>query len=166
MNALHIGMDIAVEGGVPDVEKEAKMKKIWGITAIAIVSLFMTTACGSAPAVQRQPGQYQPVEPGRNVDVPGFQLGQERRPVLGILPFVGGSTGDGDTIATLFSMELEILRAFTVVPRTAVLNTLFAEHEFQLSGLTDSDTIAGIGRMLMPSMFFLATYAGWGTRIS
>jgi len=30
----------------------------------------------------------------------------------------------------------------------AALNAIFAEHYFQLAGLTDSDTIAGIGRML------------------
>ena len=71
-----------------------------------------------------------------------------RMPVLGILPFVGGAGGDGEAIATLISMEPEILRAFTVVPRTAALNAIFEEHRFQLEGLTDSDTIAGIGRML------------------
>ena len=70
------------------------------------------------------------------------------RPVLGILPFTGGAGGDGEAIATLISMEPDILRAFTVVPRTAALNAIFAEHYFQLAGLTDSDTIAGIGRML------------------
>jgi len=71
-----------------------------------------------------------------------------RRPVLGILPFTGGTGDDGEAIATLISMQPEILDAFTVVPRTAALNALFAEHYFQLAGLTDSDTIAGIGRML------------------
>jgi len=72
----------------------------------------------------------------------------QARPVLGILPFTGGTGGDGETIATLISMEPAIMGAFTVVPRTAALNALFDEHYFQLAGLTDSDTIAGIGRML------------------
>jgi len=72
----------------------------------------------------------------------------QARPVLGILPFTGGAGGDGEAIATLISMEPGILNAFTVVPRTAALNAIFAEHYFQLAGLTDSDTIAGIGRML------------------
>jgi len=72
----------------------------------------------------------------------------QARPVLGILPFTGGTGGDGETIATLISMEPAIMGAFTVVPRTASLNALFDEHYFQLAGLTDSDTIAGIGRML------------------
>ena len=69
-------------------------------------------------------------------------------PVLGILPFTGGTGDDGEAIATLVSMEPEIMGAFTVVPRTAALNAIFEEHYFQLAGLTDSDTIAGIGRML------------------
>jgi len=72
----------------------------------------------------------------------------QARPVLGILPFTGGTGDDGEAIATLISIEPEILRAFTVVPRTAALNAIFEENYFQLSGLTDSDTIAGIGRML------------------
>jgi len=72
----------------------------------------------------------------------------QARPVLGILPFTGGVGGDGEAIATLISMEPGILEAFTVVPRTAALNAIFDEHYFQLAGLTDSDTIAGIGRML------------------
>jgi len=70
------------------------------------------------------------------------------RPRLGILPFTGGAGGDGETIATLFSFQPEILNAFTVVPRTAAVNAVLAEQGFQLMGYTDSDTIAGIGRML------------------
>jgi len=70
------------------------------------------------------------------------------RPRLGILPFTGGAGGDGETIATLFSFQPEILNAFTVVPRTAAVNAVLAEQGFQLIGYTDSDTIAGIGRML------------------
>ena len=69
-------------------------------------------------------------------------------PRLGILPFTGGSGGDGETIATLFSFRPEILAAFTVVPRTSAVNAVLAEQDFQLTGHTDSDTIAGIGRML------------------
>jgi len=72
----------------------------------------------------------------------------QRRPVLGILPFTGGTGDDGNTIASLFSHRPELLDAFTVVPRTTALDALFAEHYVQLSGLTDSDTIAGIGRLL------------------
>ena len=72
----------------------------------------------------------------------------QARPILAVLPFTGGVGGDGETIATLLSFQPEITNAFTVVPRTAALDAIFAEHEFQLDGLTDADTIAGIGRML------------------
>jgi len=67
------------------------------------------------------------------------------RPRLGILPFTGGTGGDGETIATLLSHQREIMDAFTVVPRTSAVNDIFAEQYFQLTGLTDQDTIARIG---------------------
>jgi len=67
-------------------------------------------------------------------------------PRLGILPFSGGSDGDGETIATLFSFQADIQKAFTVVPRTSVINAVTAEQNFQMAGYTDSDTIARIGR--------------------
>ena len=88
----------------------------------------------------------------------------QRRPVLGILPFTGGTGGDGEAIATLISMESEILRNFTVVPRTAALNAIFEEHRFQLEGLTDSDTIAGIGRMLNADYVLSGTIRQLGDR--
>jgi TolB-like protein len=70
------------------------------------------------------------------------------KPRLGILPFAGGESGEGEIIATLFSSQGDILQNFTVVPRTAAVNALVAEQNFQLSGYTDSDTIARLGRML------------------
>ena len=69
-------------------------------------------------------------------------------PNLSILPFSGGLGGDGETIAQIFSIQREILDAFTVVPRTNAVNAILAEQNFQLSGYTDSDTIARIGRIL------------------
>ena len=76
------------------------------------------------------------------------QTNSQARPRLGILPFTGGAEGDGETIATLFSFQPEILEAFIVVPRTSAVNAILAEHYFQMTGYTDSDTIAGIGRMI------------------
>jgi len=70
----------------------------------------------------------------------------QSKPKLGILPFSGGADGDGETIATLFSFQIDIQNAFTVVPRTSVLNAVTAEQNFQMQGYTDSDTIARIGR--------------------
>ena len=64
---------------------------------------------------------------------------------LAILPFSGGY---GETIATEFSFQPAILNAFAVVPRTSAVNALITEQNFQMSGYTDSDTIARLGRML------------------
>jgi TolB-like protein len=72
----------------------------------------------------------------------------QAKPRLGILPFAGGAGGDGETVATLFSLQSDIQGAFTVVPRTSAVNALVAEQDFQMSGYTDSDTIARIGHML------------------
>ena len=69
-------------------------------------------------------------------------------PRLGILPFTGGSDGDGETIATLLSFQSDIQNAFTVVPRTSAVNALVSEQNFQMSGYTDSDTIVRLGRLL------------------
>lgn len=77
----------------------------------------------------------------------GFAYAQQK-PRLGILPFAGGSGVDGETIATLFSFQDDIMKAFTVVPRTSAVNALMAEQNFQLTGYTDSDTIARLGRLL------------------
>jgi len=76
---------------------------------------------------------------------PAFAQSRSR---LGVLPFAGGAEGDGETVATLLSFQSDIQAAFTVVPRTSAVNALIAEQNFQMSGYTDSDTIAGIGRML------------------
>jgi len=72
----------------------------------------------------------------------------QTKPRLGILPFSGGAGGDGETIATLFSFQIDIQNAFTVVPRTSVLKAITAEQNFQMAGYTDSDTIARIGHQL------------------
>jgi len=74
-----------------------------------------------------------------------FAFSQRR---LAVLPFTGGAEGEGIAIATIFSMEPEILNAFTVLPRTPALNVIFAERKFQLSGLTNADTLAEMGRLL------------------
>jgi TolB-like protein len=74
-------------------------------------------------------------------------LSAQTRPRLAILPFTGGTGGDGETIAELFSFEPEIARVFTRVPRTSSIEAIMREQQFQRStGLTDSDTIARLGR--------------------
>ncbi|MCL2879883.1 MAG: CsgG/HfaB family protein [Treponema sp.] len=80
--------------------------------------------------------------------ISSFAAFPQTKPRLGILPFTGGAGEDGETIATLFSFQSEILEAFTVVPRTNAVNALIAEQNFQMAGYTDSDTVARIGRQL------------------
>jgi TolB-like protein len=72
----------------------------------------------------------------------------QAKPRLAILPFTGGSPEDAETIAEFFSYEDEINRVFTPVPRTRAIENLMKEQQFQRSGLTDSDTIADLGKEL------------------
>jgi formylglycine-generating enzyme required for sulfatase activity len=71
----------------------------------------------------------------------------QTRPRLAILPFTGGTGGDGETIAMLFSYERELSSVFTIIPRTSSIEAIMKEQQFQRSsGLTDADTIARLGR--------------------
>jgi formylglycine-generating enzyme required for sulfatase activity/TolB-like protein len=71
----------------------------------------------------------------------------QARPRLAILPFTGGTGGDGETIAMLFSYERELSGVFTIIPRTSSIEAIMKEQQFQRSsGLTDADTIARLGR--------------------
>jgi TolB-like protein len=72
----------------------------------------------------------------------------QRKPRLAVLPFTGAAGNDGQTIAMLLSNREEIRNVFTVVPRTSSIDVIMKEQEFQRSGITDSDTIAGLGKML------------------
>ncbi|MDR0669370.1 MAG: hypothetical protein LBF95_04740 [Treponema sp.] len=79
----------------------------------------------------------------------GLTAYAQTRPRLGILPFTGGSGRDGDTIANLFSGSQDLMNAFRIVPRTSSVESIMQEHAFQRSsGLTDSDTIADLGRQM------------------
>ncbi|MDR2784184.1 MAG: hypothetical protein LBB48_10195 [Treponema sp.] len=72
----------------------------------------------------------------------------QEKPRLGILPFTGGSGTDGDTVANLFSASEELKSTFRIVPRTSSVESVLREQEFQRSGLTDSDTIAELGKQM------------------
>jgi tetratricopeptide (TPR) repeat protein len=72
----------------------------------------------------------------------------QAKPRLAILPFTEGSPDDAESIAEFFSYEPEINRVFIPVPRTRAIEILMKEQEFQRSGLTDSDTIAELGKQL------------------
>jgi formylglycine-generating enzyme required for sulfatase activity/TolB-like protein len=78
----------------------------------------------------------------------GASLYAQGKPRLAILPFTGAVVEDAESIAEFFSYEDEINRVFTPVPRTRAVENLMKEQEFQRSGLTDSDTIAELGKQL------------------
>ena len=70
----------------------------------------------------------------------------QTKPRLAILPITGGTGGDGETIAELFSFDPDINRVFVPVPRTSSIEAVIREQQFQSStGLTDADTIARLG---------------------
>jgi formylglycine-generating enzyme required for sulfatase activity len=76
-------------------------------------------------------------------------LSAQTRPRLAILPFTGGAGADGETIAEIFSFDPQMGRVFTIIPRTSSIDAIMREQQFQRStGLTDSDTIARLGRQL------------------
>ncbi|MDR0375733.1 MAG: hypothetical protein LBH85_08435 [Treponema sp.] len=74
----------------------------------------------------------------------------QTKPRLAILPFTGTEENqhDGETLAEFFSFEYEITRVFTPIPHTSAIKPLMDEHDFQRLGLTDSDTIADMGKQL------------------
>jgi hypothetical protein len=68
---------------------------------------------------------------------------------LAVLPFTGGTAGDGETIAELFSFNRELDQFFSIIPRTSISQAVAKEQKFQMSaGMTDPDTIAAIGKQL------------------
>lgn len=78
----------------------------------------------------------------------GLSAFGQSKPRIGILPFTGGPSGDGDVIATLIGYQNDIQDAFTLVPLTHAVKAEVGNYNFQLSGIIDSDEIARLGRML------------------
>jgi TolB-like protein len=73
----------------------------------------------------------------------------QAKPRLGVLPFTGVSDRDGDTIANIFANSKDLQQEFEIVMRTSSVNAALKEQQFQsLSGLTDSDKIAAVGKMM------------------
>jgi tetratricopeptide (TPR) repeat protein len=90
-------------------------------------------------------------------------LSAQTKPRLAILPFTGAVVEDAESIAEFFSFEDEINRVFIPVPRTRAVENLMKEQQFQRSGLTDSDTIADIGKQLNSDYVLAGHVAVLGT---
>ncbi|MDR0876940.1 MAG: outer membrane beta-barrel protein [Treponema sp.] len=85
------------------------------------------------------------------------------KPAIAVLPFTGGQGSEGDTLATLFASQANLIGAFTVIPRTNAVNSILTEQHFQRSGLTDSDTIARLGRQLNAEFVITGHITSLGT---
>jgi hypothetical protein len=68
---------------------------------------------------------------------------------LAILPFTGGDSEDGETIAELFSFDPTLNKVFAPISRTSINRAIGSEQKFQMdAGMTDPDTIIAIGKQL------------------
>lgn len=65
---------------------------------------------------------------------------------VAVLPFTGGKGREGDTLAQMLGTELTKIGNFQIVPRTAAIDKVMEEHNFQRIGLTDGDTIVELGK--------------------
>jgi len=140
------------------------MTKVFTTLALALVVLFAATSCRTAPAALPPEVSVQDdhlasdaaMDAIARMDAALGRGGQasvlpptvQGRPVLGVLPFTGGTDEEGHIIAGHISNQAALRDAFTVVPRTLALDAIFAEQEFSLSDLTDQDTIDRIETML------------------
>jgi TolB-like protein len=84
---------------------------------------------------------------------------------LAVLPFTGGTRGEGDTIAELFSFNKELNEVFSPIPRTSIARAIENEQNFQtVTGMTDPDTIAAIGKQLGARYVVAGSIARLGNR--
>lgn len=88
----------------------------------------------------------------------------QTKPRLAILPFTGGTGTDGETMAVLLGNQSELRNAFITVPRTANVEAVMKEQQFQQSGLTDSDTIAKLGKQMNAEYVVSGHIQKFGTR--
>jgi formylglycine-generating enzyme required for sulfatase activity len=74
-----------------------------------------------------------------------ISLHAQLKPRLAILPFTGGETKDGETIAMLLSYQPDIANVFTLVPWNATVAGVLAGQIQNSAGLTDSKTLDDLG---------------------
>jgi hypothetical protein len=80
---------------------------------------------------------------GHTGEAAAFQ--KSRLGKIAILSFSGGTEDEREGIAELLSFTPEIMDHFMVIPRTTITSAVKSEQQFQLSGMTDSDTMARLG---------------------
>ena len=68
-----------------------------------------------------------------------ISLHAQLKPRLAILPFTGGETKDGETIAMLLSYQPEIANVFTLVPWNATIAGVLAGQIQNSTDLTDAN---------------------------
>jgi TolB-like protein len=119
------------------------LKELWIYTGLLMLALCLTACASSGPssspsaAVEWTPEQVAAAAAAR------------AEATLAILPFTGAQGEDGETIAELFSFDERITSTFTIIPRTSINRAIRGEQGFQMtSGMTDSDTIAALGKQL------------------
>jgi hypothetical protein len=75
--------------------------------------------------------------------------GAAAKDTLAVLPFTGGDSDEGTTIAGWFSSDRGLQETFDLIPRTRIARAIENEQKFQISaGMTDPDTIAALGQQL------------------
>ncbi|GHU47836.1 hypothetical protein FACS1894200_03840 [Spirochaetia bacterium] len=84
---------------------------------------------------------------------------------IAILPFSGGSMDEREGIAEMLSFTQEIMRNFSVIPRTDITNAARQEQAFQnLSGMTDPDNAARLGNQIGANYMLLGSITSLGER--
>jgi hypothetical protein len=84
---------------------------------------------------------------------------------LAVLPFIGGTAEEGETIAELFSFNRELNTVFAPIPRTSITRAVNSEQRFQRNtGMTDPDTIVALGRQLGAKYVVVGTIGKLGSQ--
>jgi TolB-like protein len=84
---------------------------------------------------------------------------------IAILPFSGGSTDEeGDGIAELFSFTKQVMDNFTVIPRTTITTAIEKETGFQISGMTNEDTIVRLGNQFGANFMMAGSISSLGSQ--
>ncbi|GHU47833.1 hypothetical protein FACS1894200_03830 [Spirochaetia bacterium] len=120
-------------------EKQARRLEQAALVGLLLLTL-MAGACSTSPG---DGGFPPPPPPPPPPVVTGVPLGK-----IAILPFTGGSVDEQEGIAEMLSFTKEIMRNFSVIPRTSIIDVVKQEHTFARSGITDADTIVRMGKQL------------------